>query len=77
MDENIEMEINLNDLDYDSFEELKQKFKDREMVITIKESKRLAPKEALKRMRDLQKKYPHKVISKSIDLSALANEVNL
>lgn len=34
------------------------------------------PKEALKRMQALQKKYPPKVIEKGINLSELINELN-
>lgn len=70
--------INLKDIDFSFFEKLKKQFGDKEMRITIDEAPaKVSQREIFKKMEDLQKKYPPKVISKDIDLSALANEVNL
>lgn len=73
-------ELNANEIDNDFFEVIKKTFKNKRVKITvedtIKTQSRLNPKDALERMQALQKKYPPKVISKDIDLSALANEVN-
>jgi hypothetical protein len=73
-------ELNANEIDNNLFEAIKKVFKNKPIKITITEStdnkQTLTPKEQWQRMVDLQKKYPPKVISKDIDLSALANEVN-
>lgn len=73
-------ELNANEIDNDFFEVIKKTFKNKRVKITVEDSSktqnRLNPKDALERMQALQKKYPPKVISKDIDLSALANEVN-
>ena len=70
--------INLKDIDFSFFEKLKKQFGDKELRITIDEiPEKVNQKEIFKKLQALQKKYPPKVISKDIDLSALANEVNL
>lgn len=73
-------ELNANEIDMELFEAIKKVFKNKPIKIIVTESvdnkNRLSPKEALERMQALQKKYPPKVISKDIDLSSLANEVN-
>ena len=71
--------IRLNEVDFSFFEKLKKDFADKEVSLTITEivKDEYNPKAALKRMQALQKKYPPKVISKDINLSELANEVNL
>ena len=73
-------ELNANEIDNDFFEVIKKTFKNKKVKIIVEETSAeaatLTPKEQWQRMVDLQKKYPPKVISKDIDLSALANEVN-
>ena len=73
-------ELNANEIDMELFEAIKKVFKNKPIKIIVTESadnkQTLTPKEQWQRMVDLQKKYPPKVISKDIDLSSLANEVN-
>ncbi len=70
--------IKFNDIDFSFFEKLKKQFGDKEVRITIDETPpKVSQMEIFKKLEALQKKYPPKVISKDIDLSALANEVNL
>jgi hypothetical protein len=71
--------INLKDVDFSFFEKLKKQFGDREVRITIRESKesKTSQKGIFEELEELQKKYPPFVVSKEINLSDLANEVNL
>lgn len=70
--------INLKDIDLSFFEKLKKQYGDKEVRITINETPpKVKQMEIFKKMEALNKKYPPKNISKDIDLSALANEVNL
>lgn len=59
-------------------EQVKKLFHNRPVKITVEiDYEPKSQKEIWRRLELLQKKYPPKVISKDIDLSALANEVNL
>lgn len=69
--------LNANEIDNDFLEAFKKLFKNKTVKITVEEESTPNQKELWKRLEALQKKYPPKVISKDIDLSALANEVNL
>ena len=70
--------VNLKDVDFSFFEKLKKQFGDKDVRITIDEApEKVSQMEIFRKLEALQKKYPPKVISKDIDLSALANEVNL
>jgi hypothetical protein len=71
--------INLKDVDFSFFEKLKKHFGDREVRITIRESKesKTSQKGIFEELEELQKKYSPFVVSKEINLSDLANEVNL
>jgi len=71
--------VNLKDVDFSFFEKLKKQFGDREVRITIRESKesKTSQKGIFEELEELQKKYPPFVVSKEINLSDLANEVNL
>jgi|GEM_PF-800223 len=73
--------LNANEIDYNFFETVKKLFKNKTVTITVQESVEdktfSTQQEHWIRLEALHKKYPPKVISKDIDLSALANEVNL
>ena len=70
--------LNAQEIDYSFFEAFKKLFKNKEVNIIVEEAnpqKNLY--EMYKKSEALQKKYPPREISPEIDLSALANEVNL
>jgi|GWRWMinimDraft_12_1066020.scaffolds.fasta_scaffold183226_1 hypothetical protein len=71
--------INLRDIDFSFFEKLKRKFGDKEVSITINEGNETitSQKGIFDELEELQKKYPPFIVSKDINLSDLANEVNL
>ncbi|CAN1526097.1 hypothetical protein MCERE19_01224 [Spirosomataceae bacterium] len=71
--------INLRDIDFSFFEKLKMKFGDKEVSITINEGNesRTSQKGIFDELEELQKKYPPFIVAKDINLSDLANEVNL
>jgi hypothetical protein len=71
--------INLRDIDFSFFEKLKMKFGDKEVSITINEGNesRTSQKGFFDELEELQKKYPPFIVAKDINLSDLANEVNL
>lgn len=74
----METVINFNEIDFSFFEKLKKQFGDKMVRITIEETPpKVSQKEIFKKLEALQKKYPPKIISKDINLSDLANEVNL
>lgn len=67
---------NLKDTDFNFFEKLTGFQDKKEVWLPFRENKP-DPKEALKRMQALQKKYPPKIIGKEINLSELINELNV
>lgn len=70
--------LNANEIDYSFFEAFQKLFQNKEISIKIEEV--VQPNlhfDMYKESEKLQKKYPPKKISPDIDLSALANEVNL
>jgi hypothetical protein len=70
--------INFNDIDQGFLDNMKNDFAGKKVKISIELiEKPVNQKEIFKKMEALQKKYPPRIISKDIDLSALANEVNL
>jgi hypothetical protein len=71
--------INLSDIDFSFFEKLKKQFGDKEVSITIKEGtdSKTSQKGIFDELEELQKKYPPFIVAKDINLSDLANEVNL
>jgi hypothetical protein len=71
--------INLRDIDFSFFEKLKKQFGDKEVKITFDEASDLPKnqKGIFDRLEEFQKKYPPFIVSKDINLSELANEVNL
>lgn len=76
----METVMNSNEIDTNFIEKIKKIYINKKVKITIEEVtplEQLSGKEKWKLMLEMRKKYPPKVISKDIDLSALANEVNL
>jgi len=71
--------INLSDINFSFFEKLKKQFGDKDVSITIDEGNesRTSQKGIFDELEELQKKYPPFIVSKDINLSDLANEVNL
>lgn len=69
--------LNTNEIDIVFIEKLKSLFQNKEVNISIEEvDSSVNQYDIYKRMEALNKKYPPKIISPDIDLSALANEVN-
>ncbi len=70
--------LNANEIDISFIEKLKELFKNKEVSIKIEE---IVPqnhkKEIFKKLEELNKKYPPMIISPNINLSELANDVNL
>ena len=70
--------MHVNEIDFSFFEAFKKLYKNKEICISISEvPNHISQIEMFKASEKLQKKYPPKKIDPSIDLSALANEVNL
>lgn len=71
--------INLKDIDFSFFEKLKTKYSGKNINVIFDEApiEPINQKEIFKELLALQKKYPPFIVSKDINLSDLANEVNL
>lgn len=76
----METVINSNEIDDNFLKKIRNLYADKKVRITVEEVKSfdaMSGEERWKRMQKMQEKHPPKVISKDIDISELANEVNL
>lgn len=70
--------LNVNELDVSFIEKLKKLFKNKEVSIVVVDKKpQTSQYEMYKKSEALNKKYPPKKVSKHIDISEIAKEVNL
>jgi hypothetical protein len=74
-------QINTENLNADFIESVKAQFGKRDVKIVIEEveptEQPVSQKEVFKKMEELRKKLSHIKVDPNLDLSALANEVNL
>lgn len=76
----METVINSNEIDNNFIEKIKNLYFNKKVKITVEEVKsfdEMSGKERWKRMQKMQEKYPPRAVSQDINLSELANEVNL
>ena len=73
------IKFNVNDVDFSFFEKLKEQYANKEASLIINEisKTKVSQKEIWEEMEEVRKKYPPFIVSPDIDLSELANEVNL
>jgi hypothetical protein len=70
--------ININELDMNFIENLKKLFKNKELSIVVEDKRpKISQYEMYKKSEALNKKYPPKKVSKHINISEIANDVNL
>jgi len=70
--------IKTSEIDESFFESIKKHFeKDEPLTITVKSERRESQYQMFLKSEELQRKYPPAQIDHDIDLSVLANEVNL
>ncbi|MFN3851590.1 MAG: hypothetical protein ACK4NY_19285 [Spirosomataceae bacterium] len=70
--------INTNEIDYNFFQAFKKLFKNKELNIKVEEiTPTINQTEVFQKLEKLKQKYPPKEISHDINISALANEINL
>lgn len=70
--------VKAGEIDQSLLESIRNNFKeDESLTITVKSENREAQYQMFLRSEALQKKYPPLLVASDIDLSALANEVNL
>ena len=70
--------LNANEIDLNFFEALKKLWSNKKVTITIEvDNEEIDQKELWQHMEATRKKYPLFKVSKDINLSDLANEVNL
>jgi hypothetical protein len=70
--------INFSELDSGFFEGLKKEFGNQKVKISIEPvDKKLNQRQIWDKLEAVRKKYPPFIVSKDINLSELANEVNL
>ncbi len=69
--------LNANEIDNDFLETFRKLFKNKTVKITVEEESTPNQKELWKELERVRKKYPPMIVSPDINLSELANEVNL
>ena len=70
--------IKAGEIDQSLLESIKNAFKENEtLTITVKSERQESQYQMFLKSEELQKKYPPLEVDSAIDLSALANEVNL
>lgn len=69
--------LNADEIDNDFLEAFRKLFKNKTVKITVEEESTPNQKELWKELEKVRKKYPPMIISSNINLSELANEVNL
>jgi hypothetical protein len=76
----METVINSNEIDGNFLKKIQSLYANKKVRITVEEVKsfdEMSGRERWKRMQEMQEKHPPKIISQDIDVSELANEVNL
>jgi hypothetical protein len=70
--------LNTSEIDLNFFEAFKKLWSNKEVIITVQEENSIVDQKTIwTQMEAVRKKYPPFIVAKNINLSELANEVNL